>query len=699
VFAESGRAELVKHQVPAPRRGEVTVEVLVSAVSPGTERAQFLRLPNARPVLPHRPGYSVAGRVLAVGRDVPFAPGDVVAVPRVPHASVATVAAQSVFAVAEGVAPADAALVYLAVIAGHALDLGEPLAGGSVCVVGAGPVGALAMRLARLRGCARVVAVGRTERRRAGALAGGVDRFLLVGADRALIADLGAPVVVEATGDPDGVGVATAAAAAGGRVVLLGSPRGRGALPAGEIRRKRLELVGAHVSTLAQQPVGTVAATAAHARAFLDALGDRKVAVADLAGPPVDPREAAAFYRRLATDESITAAHFDWTLVPVESRTARFGELPVAGIRRKLRRRRGPADDPFAGSSGLVRFALLGCGDVGAANAQAVLRAPNARLVRCHDPVHELAVEIGARFGAEAVSTVEEALDPASVDAVVLAVPHHLHAPLALSAFDHGLHVLVEKPLAERLEPAQTMVEEARRRGLALSICFPMRYRPHVLTARRLVAADALGEPTGGLITFLVDKPPSYWVGGYSGRSVSSWRGSKLQAGGGVLITNLSHFLDLLRFVTGRDIDLVTAATATPVAEDAVERCVSFTAWLTGGALVTVFGADAARAEDATDFRLWGDAGHVRLEPQALAYTERAGTEIPTGSWTRLDDVARVDLRAVCVSRFATAVAEGGEPEISAADGLAVQAAIEAAYRSAELGVPVRPDELLVVAS
>jgi hypothetical protein len=94
VWTESGKAELVPVEVPKPAPGEITVEVLSSIVSAGTERAQYLRLPNAQISYPHRPGYSAAGRVVAVGAGVAgLREGDLVAARGASHASVATLPA------------------------------------------------------------------------------------------------------------------------------------------------------------------------------------------------------------------------------------------------------------------------------------------------------------------------------------------------------------------------------------------------------------------------------------------------------------------------------------------------------------------------------------------------------------------------------------------------------------------------------
>src|SRR4051812_11086054 len=129
VVASPARAELRPVEVPAAGPDEVTVEILASAISPGTERAQWLRLPNARPALPFAPGYAGAGRVLRAGAHVAgVAPGELVAVLRARHASVITVPASWAIRVPDDVRAEHAALAYLAVIAGYGVRRAGDLA-------------------------------------------------------------------------------------------------------------------------------------------------------------------------------------------------------------------------------------------------------------------------------------------------------------------------------------------------------------------------------------------------------------------------------------------------------------------------------------------------------------------------------------------------------------------------------------------
>lgn len=697
-----GRIELRPMEVSLPGPNELTVELSVSAVSPGTERAQYLRLPNAQVAFPFRPGYSGAGRVIAAGRNVRgFARGDAVAVPRVSHASVATVAAGSVYHMPPGVRMEDAALVYLGMIAGYGLRRAEIESGTPVGIVGYGTIGALAQRLAVVAGAGATTVIAATRARERLARAGGARSFLSADED---VTGLGLPVVLEATGDPSALVTAVAAAGQGARIVLLGSSRGVGELPLADIRRKRLELVGAHISALAVEarrngndPFRELA------EEFLGALADGRLRVDDLVNLVVDPRESSAFYRRLATDPSVVGARFDWSLLSQEERPRTVGlfarprldlsgrdpegavlpALPEPSKAAAARRRRGDE----------LRVGLLGCGEIGVQNARALAQAEGVELAACFDPVDALARDVADRFGGVVYRSPEDLFGATGLGAVLIATPHHLHAPLALEAIDAGLHVIVEKPLALNSEEGRSMVAAADARGVLLSTCFPYRYEAHVVAARRLVEAGALGSPSGVLVNYGADKPPSYSLGGYSSRALSPWRASRRQAGGGVVIMNLCHYLDLVRHVANLEAETVTARVDRLDEEDAVEDTAAVAITYTNGAIGSIFGSSVARGSAFSELRLWGDAGHVLLEPQPRLYTLRALSGLTAGRWHELPTPGPENVRTIYVERFAEAVQNGSPPDISGDDGLAVQALMDAVYESATSGAAVRTDK------
>lgn len=709
VWTEPGRVELLPIDVASAGPGEVTLDVLTSVVSPGTERAQYLRLPNTHSTLPHRPGFSAGGIVRAVGSDVRHvSPGDRVVAGGVSHASVETIAAQRVYRVPDGVALEEAAAVNLGVIAEQAVRLGEVAAGERVCVVGAGFIGALALRIALASGASELTAIATTRKREAAALQGGATRFLVSGEDGDEIAGLSASVVIEASGDPAALPLAISAAGDGGRIALLGSPRGRtDAIPVGELRRKRITLVGVHSTMIERE--GALLGTDLRrqlAEGFLQRLASRRLEIGDLLDVAVDPREAGAFYRALARGE-LLGAWFDWSRLALPERAQpgrllRRPDLSARGV--DYRTRPIPAklslaqngSDPFADARGHLRVGMLGCGDVALHNAAAIAAAPNTELVACFDPVFELAHEVANRHGAETSRTAEELIERSDVDAIFLAVPHHVHAPLGIQAAAAGRHVIVEKPPANDLRSAVAMVRAAERAGVLLTVHFPSRHEAEVAAAKQLIEAGAIGDFQGAIVRLLADRPPSYWIGGISGRSTSTWRSSRESAGGGVLIMNLPHYIDLVRYLTGMEADSVQAATASHQSGE-VEDTISVTVRYANGAIGSIFGSTTVRGTTwAPELELWGSDGHVVVGSHHLqAWSLRALDGLRASCWHEFDHLPDVNMRAVFLSRFATAVHLGEQPEVGGADALAVQAFIEAAYRSSELGQLVRPEDLL----
>jgi UDP-N-acetyl-2-amino-2-deoxyglucuronate dehydrogenase len=674
---------------------QVTVETLVTAVSPGTERAQWLRLPNAQPHFPYTPGYSGVGRVLAGGNEA-MPVGSLVAIARLPHASVATVPASWATPVPDGVEPREAALVYLAIIAGYGVQRAGDVSGRRVCVVGAGTIGALALRMARLSAPSETIVVATSRAREEATLERGAGRFEVVaGAGAGAGAGgIDADVVIEATGDPQALRTAVSAAADGATIVLLGSSRGTtDAVPIAELQRRNLRMIGAHISCLATEakrldhdPFQAIASR------FVGALATGDLRADDLVGDATDPRELGALYHRLA-DGTARAGYVDWACIPRDERV-RVGSVLASPSLLPAHARVDATPAPAAPATGSLRFAVIGCGDIGGSNAKAVAAAGNAELTLSYDPVPELAAATAAKRGGSVAGSLEEAFDPSNVDAVLLSVPHDLHAPLVQRAAEAGLHVIVEKPLAVDLPSARSAIDAAAAAGVTLSVCFPFRYEPELRTARALVEAGALGEMRGSSLVFHADKADAYWLGGYSGRASSDWRQKKDRSGGGVLLMNMTHYIDFMRAIGGLEPQRVTAVARGDAGAE-VEDAIAVTVEFAGGAIGSLVGSGSTRGRPENRFDLWGEHGSLRLEPDPAVFTTRAIDGVVPGRWCTLTSESDSSPRAVFVERFVDAVLTGREPDVTVADGFAVQAFVDAAYRSmAQGGAPVTIEEL-----
>lgn len=328
-----------------------------------------------------------------------------------------------------------------------------------------------------------------------------------------------------------------------------------------------------------------------------------------------------------------------------------------------------------------MRIALIGCGEISSDNAAGIGASRHCELGPVMDLDEEAARSLGSQFGVRYTASLEEVLEDPSVDAVVIAVPHYLHASICVQAAHAGKHVIVEKPLASTLADADLMIDECAKAGVALSVLFSFRYEPRVVRARQYVQAGALGDVVGTNIQFTTEKPASYWTQGYKGRGQSDWRGSWEKSGGGVLLMNTCHMLDYFRYVTGLEISRVYSELATLNSPVEVEDIISLTIRYEDGQIGGVQAASLARGERwRSDERIWGTHGTLVLAPDPQIYTMRRVENLKVARWQRFKALPKVNRIGEFFDRFAEAIWDGRPPEITGDDGRTNLAVVLGAY-------------------
>lgn len=146
---------------------------------------------------------------------------------------------------------------------------------------------------------------------------------------------------------------------------------------------------------------------------------------------------------------------------------------------------------------------------------------------------------------AKCFASAEELIASGCVDAVVIAVPHYFHPPIAICAFEHGLHVLTEKPAGVQVSAVQKMIEAAKKSGKTFGIMFNQRTNPLFAKARQLVQSGELGKPER-LVWIITN-----WYRDQAYYDSGSWRASWNGEGGGVLLNQAPHNLDLWQWIFG----------------------------------------------------------------------------------------------------------------------------------------------------
>lgn len=188
-----------------------------------------------------------------------------------------------------------------------------------------------------------------------------------------------------------------------------------------------------------------------------------------------------------------------------------------------------------------VGVAIIGCGLIGSKRAHAL--PPEARLVSVCDAEPDRAEQLAASFDdVECAANAEAAYSRADVGLVIVATSHRGLAPISCAALDAGKHVLVEKPGAADLEGARAIEARARDTGLTANVGFNHRFHPSFLEARRIVEAGEFGP-----VMFVRAR---YGHGGRVGYE-QEWRAKRELSGGGELIDQGIHLVDLTRFLAG----------------------------------------------------------------------------------------------------------------------------------------------------
>ena len=339
-----------------------------------------------------------------------------------------------------------------------------------------------------------------------------------------------------------------------------------------------------------------------------------------------------------------------------------------------------------------LRFAIVGCGGAAADVARAIDATAAATLVGVFDRDPSRAEALASPRDAAIHATLAGLLRDDRIEVVYIALPHDRLASTTVAALRAGRHVLVEKPVAIGARQMRAVRAAAGASGRSVGVMFELRHVPTVGEATRLVRAGAIGRIRSIRIRTLIDKPAAYWWSGPTGAVRDPWRASAARAGGGVVLMNAIHQLDLVRAITGFEARRVAALMSRGVPGVEVEdAAVALIEWDEDviGSLVAAAHAPGADGEETIEID--GDAGAVRLgdpyvgRPALERFLRRPVGDDPPGRWLRWEP-APIDPWVAAVESFATAVRTGEAPIPGLDDADSALGIILAIYRSARSG-------------
>ena len=353
-----------------------------------------------------------------------------------------------------------------------------------------------------------------------------------------------------------------------------------------------------------------------------------------------------------------------------------------------------------------VRSALVGCGKVGGIHAQALSSLPHAELVAVCDDRSDRAEALATRYGGKPFSDVATMLHATAPQAVFVCTPHPLHVRPTVLAAESGAHVLVEKPLAATLADCDAMIAAARGAGVSLGVVSQRRWYEPVARMKAAIDAGKIGRPMLGVFQMYSWRDEAYY------RS-DPWRGRWDTEGGGVLVNQSPHMLDLLRWFMG-DVAEISGAWANlnhPYVE--VEDTAVATIRFRSGGLGAIVTSLSQKPGLFTKVHVHGSSGaSVGVETDRGA-TFVAGVSAPVEPpvndlWTVPGEAALLErfqaadrthfaaidatnhYHEVQIAEFLDDVLDGRPPAVTGDDGRAVVEMFTAIYQSSREGRAVK---------
>jgi UDP-N-acetyl-2-amino-2-deoxyglucuronate dehydrogenase len=347
-----------------------------------------------------------------------------------------------------------------------------------------------------------------------------------------------------------------------------------------------------------------------------------------------------------------------------------------------------------------IKFGLYGYGKVAQLHAKAIAASENASLASVCGRDAAKTQAFATSWGIEARTSVAEMAARDGVQAVLITTPHPLHANQAIECLEAGLHVLVEKPMALSVADCDAMIAAAHSSKHILGVISQRRWYPSTMRIKKAIDAGFLGTPILGQVIILGWRDEAYYKS-------DPWRGTWAQEGGGVIVNQAPHQLDLLSWfmgpVSGVSGSWINANHPYIEVDDSAVATVHFRSGGLGSifisnsqkpgiyAKVAIHGSSGASAGVQTDGGAMFIAGRSGiLEPPFNDLWTIPGQEKMLEHWKKEDEefFSHIDATwyffSLQIDDFALSIASGKEPMVRGEDGREAVKIMEGIYTSAK---------------
>ena len=334
-----------------------------------------------------------------------------------------------------------------------------------------------------------------------------------------------------------------------------------------------------------------------------------------------------------------------------------------------------------------VRCGVVGCGVIGPKHARILKDLPSAELVAVCDIIPERAQKLGEELSVEWMTSFDDFIARKDIELINTCTPSGMHSDMAIAAMRQGKHVIVEKPIDITLEKIDAMVKTAEETGQILAGIFNYRFNSASIKIKQAVDEGRLGKLVLGDAYVKWFRSQAYYDSG-------DWRGTWALDGGGSLMNQSVHFIDLLQWIMG-PVESLSANVATLAHKNIeVEDVATATLKFKNGALGVIEGTTSVTPANPGRLEIHGTKGTIILEEDKITKWVIEGDEeqVDTkgGAEGKADPGAlALEGHAAEIAHVLEVVQKGGKPAV---DGEAARNAVEiilAIYESARTGKAV----------
>jgi len=250
-----------------------------------------------------------------------------------------------------------------------------------------------------------------------------------------------------------------------------------------------------------------------------------------------------------------------------------------------------------------LRVAVVGCGNISVMHLDSIVSLDEVELVAVCDIKSERAEQKAAKYGVKAYTEYKIMFSEEKLDAVHICLPHYLHTVVACEAFKNGISVLSEKPMSIKYDDAVNAVELAKKCGVQYGVIFQCRYNTPSQLIKQRVIDGSLGSVKCGRTTLTWYRPDNYY-------DSSDWKGTWYKEGGGVVIDQAIHSLDLANWmIDSEPIEIQSSLHnrnhKNMIVEDSAEGLIKYK----NGALLSFYAMNNYFVDEPIEIRLYCENG------------------------------------------------------------------------------------------